>query len=64
MFENPGTIWLEILVLFLVGLFLVGLLGIYVYKKVKHIPTGECSCCYKKKQKLIKDYHKAYGANH
>ena len=64
MFENPNTLWIEILVLFLVGLFLIGMLGIYVYKKVKHLPTGECACCCKKKQKLLKDYHKAYGNSH
>ena len=64
MFENPSTLWLEILVLFLVGLFLVGMLCIHVYKKAKHIPTGDCCYCYKKKQKLLKDYHKVYGNNH
>jgi len=64
MFTNPETLWIEILVLFAVGLFLVGLLGVYVYKKVHHIPTGECACCAAgKKNRLLKAYHKKYSKN-
>ena len=53
MFENTATLWIEILVLFLVGAFIITLLGIYIYKKVNHLPTGECACCQNKgKNKL------------
>ena len=58
MFENTATLWIEILVLFAVGAFLIGLLGVYVYKKMHHIPTGECACCHKSTKKLLKEYHK------
>ena len=64
MFENPNTLWIEILALVLVGIFLIGMFNVYIYKKAKHIPTGDCGYCYKKKQKLLKDYHKAYGNTH
>ena len=63
MFENPSTLWLEILVLVLVAVFLLGMLGIYVYKKSKGLPTGECSCCSYNKSNLVKKYHKAYHKN-
>lgn len=63
MFENPNTLWLEILVLVLVAVFLLGMLGIYVYKKSKGLPTGDCACCSHSKSKLVKQYHKYYSKN-
>ena len=61
MFSNPETIWIEILVLITVALFLAWILGSYIYKKLHHIPTGECACCAQgKKNKLLKQYHKKY----
>ena len=63
MFNNPETLWIEILVLFLVGLFLLGMLGIYIYKKAHNIPTGECACCQAKGKSLVKKYHKKYAQN-
>jgi len=59
MFENPSTIWIEILVLFLVGIFLVTLFGIYIYKKTHHLPTGECACCQKRAKRMLKQYRKS-----
>jgi len=59
MFQNPSTIWIEAIVLFLVGVFLVTIFGIYVYKKIHHLPTGECACCQKRAQKMLKKYRKA-----
>ncbi len=45
-----------------VVVFLLTLLGVYIYKKVKHLPTGECSTCsFNGKSKLLKEYHKKYG---
>ena len=63
MFENTATLWIEILVLFLVGAFIITLLGIYIYKKVNHLPTGECACCQSKGKSLVKKYHKKYCKN-
>jgi len=33
-----------IILVVIVGIVLL-ILGIYVYKRIKKIPTGECSCC-------------------
>lgn len=61
MFNNPQTLWIEILVIVLVVAFLVFVIARYIYKKVHHLPTGECECCHSKKNKLVKDYHKQYS---
>lgn len=36
---------LEITVIVLTVLFLGSVIGTYIYKKVKHLPTGECASC-------------------
>lgn len=56
-----NTLWLEILVIILVIAFFLTLIGVYIYKKINHIPTGECSSCLVKKKALLKAYHKKYG---
>ena len=58
MFENPNTLWLEILVIGITILFLGFVLGRYIYKKIHHLPTGECECCHKSKEQLLAEYHK------
>ena len=61
MFNNPSTLWLEILVLISAIGFVLTILGIYIYKKIHHIPTGECENCHKSKKELLKEYHKRYS---
>ncbi len=61
MFTNPNTIWAEILVLSMAVAFVAIIVGVYIYKKVHHLPTGECACCHKNKKKLLKEYHKSYS---
>lgn len=61
MFENAGTIWIEILVLVGVAVFLLTIFSLYVYRKVHHLPTGDCACCHKGGSKLVKQYHKKYS---
>ncbi len=61
MFQNPNTLWIEILVLVAVVAFLGFLIGRYIYKKKHNLPTGECSYCAKGKNKMVKDYHKFYS---
>ena len=63
MFQNPDTIWIEILVIALTLAFLGIILGVYIYKKVHHLPTGECACCHKGTKQMLKDYHKLYSKN-
>ena len=58
MFTNPATIWVEVLAIF-VAVSIVGLIiESYVYKKIHHIPTGDCAYCHKSKEQLLKEYHK------
>lgn len=37
-----------------------GVIGRYVYRKVKKLPTGECASCIDKNQSLFKAYYKKY----
>lgn len=37
-----------------------GVVGRYIYRKVKKLPTGECGSCYDKNQSLFKAYYKKY----
>ena len=60
MFNNPQTLWIEILAVTLVVTFLGVILGRYIYKKVHHLPTGECECCHKSKKQLLEEYHKEF----
>ncbi len=36
---------IDIIILFVIVGIVLLIIGIYVYKRVKKIPTGECSCC-------------------
>ena len=58
MFQNPDTVWIEILVLVAVACFVGAMIAIYAYKKAHHLPMGECACCHKSTKKLLKEYHK------
>ena len=60
MFQNPNTLWIEILVVVLTLSFLLLLLGRYIYKKKKGLPTGECAYCANKGKGLVSQYHKCY----
>ena len=61
MFQNPNTIWLEIIAILAIVAFLATIIGIYVYKKTHHLPTGECAYCHKGTSRLLKEYHKMYS---
>ena len=61
MFENPNTIWIEILVLVVVASFIATIIGIYIYKNTHHLPVGECACCHKNTKKMLEEYHKCYS---
>jgi len=61
MFQNPDTLWIEILAIVLIVAFLAFMIGRHIYKRVHHQPTGECACCAKKKNALVKEYKKHYS---
>ena len=58
MFTSPNWIWLEVLVIIAIVAFFAVLISVYIYKKVHHIPTGECACCHKSTKQLLKEYRK------
>ena len=51
---------LEIVVITLVISFFMALIGRYIYRKVKGLPTGDCAYCHKNSKKLLKEYRKCY----
>ena len=56
---------IEIIVIIACTLIVGGVIGNYIYRKIKKLPTGECSYCSKAKKgnKLIKAYRKKYKRN-
>ena len=61
MFQNPNTLWIEIMAIAMIACFLAAVIGVYAYKKAHHLPTGECACCHKNAKKLVKEYRKYYS---
>lgn len=51
---------IEITILVICILIVGGNIARFIYKKVKHLPTGECACCSKAKKKsnLLEMYRK------
>ena len=60
MFTNPNTLWIEILVVVATLIFLSAVIGAYIYKRVHHIPTGDCAYCHKSKKQLLKEFYKEF----
>lgn len=60
MFNNPKTIWIEIIAIAIVLTFLGWVVVRYIYRKKHHLPTGECEYCHKSKKQILKEYHKRY----
>ena len=60
MFNNPDTLWIEILVVVATLIFLSAVIGGYIYKRVHHLPTGYCAYCHKSKKQLLKEFYKEF----
>ena len=44
------------------SLALIGtLVSRYVYKRMHHLPTGDCQCCQINTKKILKEYRKKKG---
>ncbi|MCH5171787.1 MAG: hypothetical protein J1F31_03015 [Erysipelotrichales bacterium] len=54
---------IEIIVIIITVLIIGSVIGNYIYRKIKHLPTGECACCQKKGNNLVKQYRKYYQKN-
>lgn len=61
--SEVGLIIIQVAVIAAVVIFFGILIGVYVYKKTHHIPTGGCAECRKSPKKLLKEYRKQYGVN-
>ena len=57
---------IEIIVIILCILIVGGVIGRYIYRKAKKLPTGECACCSKTKKKsnITEMYYKSYPKNY
>ena len=42
-------------------IFIGALLLRYIYRKIHHLPTGDCAYCHKGAKKLLKQYRKQYN---
>lgn len=49
---------IEIIVIICIILIFVAVIGSYIYKRIHHMPTGECACCKKKMQRAMKQMKK------
>lgn len=50
--------WIEIIVILFACVVVFSVIGNYVYRRIKHLPTGECACCHKSGTKLVKQNKK------
>ncbi len=44
----------DIVILVVVAAVVLAIVGTYIYKRVKGLPTGECSCCSSRMKKSVK----------
>ena len=52
----------EIAVIVGVIVFFASLIGVRIYKKRHHLPSGDCAACHGiDSKRLLKDYHAFYG---
>lgn len=50
----------EILLIIAIIAFVTFIFGREIYRKIKKIPSGECSCCHLSSKRLLKNYRKKY----
>ena len=49
---------IEIIVIIVSVLIVTSVIGSYIYKRIKHMPTGDCACCNARKgAQGLKDYY-------
>lgn len=53
----------EVVLIIIIVAFVVFIFGREIYKKVKKLPTGECSFCHSSSRNLLKNYRKKYKKN-
>ena len=55
--------FISVLVIVLATSFVLANIGFYIYKRIKGLPTGECSYCSGNSKKLIEEYRKFAKTN-
>ena len=45
---------IEIIVIIAVALIFIAVIGSFIYKKIHHLPTGECADCSKRMKHAVK----------
>ena len=60
--NETSVVILEVIVILATVIFLLTIIGNYIRKKIKGLPTGECACCHKSTKKMVSEYHKLYKA--
>ena len=49
---------IDIIIISLLSIYIAYIIGVYIYKKIKHKPTGECcNCKYYSGAKSLKEYY-------
>jgi len=51
---------IEIITIICCVLIVGGVIANYIYRKIKKLPTGECSYCSSSKNSLVKEFRKKY----
>ena len=54
---------IEIVTIVSSSLIVFGNIGVFVYKKIKHLPTGDCQYCSYKNKNIIEEYRKFVKEN-
>lgn len=44
----------DIIVICILSIIVISIIGVYIYKRIKGLPTGQCSCCHTRMKKAIK----------
>ena len=54
---------IEILLIAFCVFVVISVIGSYIYKKIRHLPTGECTCCQKKMKREINKIKRELSEN-
>ena len=55
--------WIDILIIVLACIIVCSIIGYYIYRRIKGLPTSDCGGCANKGKNLDKAYNKKYKKN-
>lgn len=44
----------DIIIIIVIAIVVLSIIGVFIYKKAKGLPTGQCACCHTRMKKAIK----------